>query len=171
MKNLIYLILTLLMTSCLSNVKTSFELKEELINKGFTPISIEKETTEHLILYAKINGLKRRFILDTGATNSIIDKNQKENLNINSSSSEIAVTGAGKSNIPMEMAKDIKLEISNVLFDKKEFIIMNLDHINNAIRNYGGKPIDGIIGSDILSESSAIIDYSELNIYIKQSTK
>lgn len=153
----------------MSNNKTSFDLKKELIEEGFTKISIEKETTGHLILYAKINGVKSRFILDTGATNSVIDENQKEKLNVNSSTSDIVASGAGKSNIPIEMAKNIRLEISNLLFEQKEFVIMNLDHINNAVMNYGGKRIDGIIGSDILSESRAIIDYPELNLYVKQS--
>ena len=171
MKNLIYVLLLLLLSGCLSDDKTSFELEEALINAGFTKIPIEEETTGHIILSAKINGINSRFMLDTGATHSVIDEQQKERLNVSSSISDIVATGAGKSDIPVASAENVKFEMNDLLLDKNEFLIMNLNHVNNAILDYGGKRIDGIIGSDILSEYKAVIDYAELHVYVKQNDK
>lgn len=167
MKKIIYLLLILITSSCVKNSTSSFKLEKELIKTGYTKTSIEKETTGHIILSVKINGIDTRFILDTGASNSVIDENQKERLNINSSISNIVATGAGSTDIPMQMAKDIKLEIGSLLLNNKEFVIMNLDHVNLAIIDYNGQRIDGIIGSEILTEINAIIDYNDLNLFMK----
>lgn len=154
MKRTIYFLLTLIITSCVKNTKHSFKLEKELIKTGFIKASIEKETTGHIILSVKINKKKARFVVDTGASNSVIDENQKERLNINAAISDIVATGAGRTDIPIAIAKNVKLEI-------------NLDHVNLAIIDYNGQRVDGIIGSDILTEINAIIDYNDLNIFIK----
>lgn len=168
MKNFIYALLIIFLSGCFSNGQASFDLEKELVNAGFTKIQLEKETSNHLVLYATVNGANSRFILDTGATNSVIDENQKERLLINSSLSDMVAAGAGGSNIPTEMGENIQLEIDDLIFDDNEYILMNLDNINDALINYGGSRVDGIIGADILIKSKAIIDYSELTMYLKQ---
>lgn len=167
MKRTIYFLLALIITSCVKNTKHSFKLEKELIKTGFIKTSIEKETTGHILLSVKINEKKARFVVDTGASNSVIDENQKERLNINAAISDIVATGAGRTDIPIAIAKNVKLEINSLLLDNKEFIVMNLDHVNLAIMDYNGQRVDGIIGSDILTEIHAIIDYNDLNIFMK----
>ena len=45
---------------------------------------------------------------------------------------------------------------------------MNLDHVNNAFKSLGIKETDGVIGADILSDRKAIIDYTNLILYLKR---
>jgi hypothetical protein len=45
---------------------------------------------------------------------------------------------------------------------------MNLDYVNDAFELNGLERVDGIIGTDILKNNKAIIDYSTLKIYLKK---
>ncbi|TCI90618.1 retropepsin-like aspartic protease [Tenacibaculum sp. M341] len=130
---------------------------------------MEKEITGHLVLMTNINGIKSRLILDTGATNTAIDIKKQQELKLNSELSNEVATGAGKTDIPFEKAQDVKLEINGLTFNKKELYIMNLDYVNSALSDYGIDKIDGILGADILTEFNAIIDYTNLTIYMKKS--
>jgi hypothetical protein len=45
---------------------------------------------------------------------------------------------------------------------------MNLDHVNDAFESMGLEKIDGVIGADILTNHNAIIDYSNLILFLKE---
>ena len=45
---------------------------------------------------------------------------------------------------------------------------MNLNHVNNAFILMGLKEVDGVIGADILTSNKAIIDYTNLTLYMKK---
>jgi hypothetical protein len=45
---------------------------------------------------------------------------------------------------------------------------MKLDHVNKAFTSMGLKEVDGVIGADILTENKAIIDYSNLILYLRK---
>ena len=50
-------------------------LEKILKEKKYIKIPLKRIATNHLELKAKINGVKGRFILDTGASNSCVDFN------------------------------------------------------------------------------------------------
>ena len=47
-------------------------------------------------------------------------------------------------------------------------ILFNLTHVNTALVNHNSKPVDGIIGADILKKAKAIIDYEKKYLYLKK---
>ena len=47
-------------------------LKKSISKKGYVQIPLKITKTNHLIVKARLNGIKGRFILDTGASNSCI---------------------------------------------------------------------------------------------------
>ena len=157
--------------NCVNEKETSTNYKETLINSGFIKIHLEKETTGHLIIRTKINGRNSRFILDTGASTTVLSNKLKEELKLASDLSEQVAVGAGNADIAFGTTKNINLEIENILFEDREFVVMNLDYVNNAITEYNGEKIDGIIGAEILIESKAVIDYSDLILYMKKTTE
>ena len=46
------------------------------------------------------------------------------------------------------------------------FILFDLSHVNEALSQQKIKPVDGIIGADVLLKGNAIIDYPNLCLYL-----
>ena len=42
-----------------------------------------------------------------------------------------------------------------------------MSHVNEALKSYKTKPVDGIIGADVLLKGKAIIDYYNHYLYLK----
>lgn len=57
--------------------------------------------------------------------------------------------------------------MQNTLQEKLQFYFFDKSHVNDVLRYYKTKPIDGIIGTDILLKEKAIIDYSNHCLYVK----
>ena len=66
-----------------------------------------------------------------------------------------------------QIAKKNNLKIGKWNQDKVALILFNLTHVNKALATYNSKPVDGIIGADILKKGKAIIDYEKKCLYLK----
>ena len=143
-------------------------LKSILSKKGYVKIKLRKTNTNHFEVKAKINGVKGRFILDTGASNSCVGFDMKERFKLESSESKIKAAGAGATE--MDTHKSIKnsLEIDSWKYENLNLVIFDLSHVNTALENHGAKTVEGIIGADILEKGKAIIDYKKKRLYLKK---
>ncbi len=125
--------------------------------------------TNHLELSAKINGVKGRFILDTGASNTCIGLNFAEKFNVISKESDVKASGAGGT---MEMETHIseknKLKIGKWKTKKSKLVLFDLQHINDALKHHNEEEVNGIIGADILEKGKVIIDYNKNILYLKK---
>ncbi len=50
---------------------------------------------------------------------------------------------------------------------KQKFVLLDLNHINSLLESQNVKKIDGIIGAEFLKANKAIIDYDNLNLFLK----
>ena len=67
-----------------------------------------------------------------------------------------------------QLAKNNQLQIG--MWKNKEFnlVIFDLSHVNEALTSQKTKPVQGIIGADVLMEGKAIIDYYHHCLYLKK---
>ena len=172
------LILAILLTQCgiipkeSSKVaKNQYNLSEYLLQNGYVKIQMEKEISGHLHLKGTINGIDANFILDTGASGTVIETKQKDKFKMESKDSEKIGAGAGGSSIQMEDSENNTIVIGDITIENQSLKLMNLDHVNNAFKSIGIKETDGVIGADILTDREAIIDYSNLILYLKKISK
>ena len=144
----------------------SITLNKFLKSRGYSSVKLIFLKTKHYLIEAKVNGIKGKFILDTGASNSCIcisleDKfkviSQKSKEKASSANSEMTHTKISKSNI-IQIGK---------WKDKINLISFDMNHINNALSQKKVPPIDGIIGADALKKSKAVIDYESNKLYLK----
>ena len=142
-------------------------LQEFLLNKGYTKIKLHLTKTNHFEIIAKINGQKGLFILDTGASSSCVGFEGVETFKLEASDSEIKAAGAGAIDMETQISKRNKVKIGKWKKDKVALILFNLTHVNTALVNYNSKPVDGIIGADILKKGKAVIDYEKKYLYLK----
>lgn len=142
-------------------------LEDFLLEKGYTKVKLKLTKTNHFEIKATINGVKGLFILDTGASNSCVGFEAIDTFKLKAKDSEIKAAGAGATDMLTQVSKKNKLKIGKWKKDKVPLILFNLTHVNTALLNYNSKPVDGIIGADILKKAKAIIDYDQKYVYLK----
>lgn len=142
-------------------------LDELLKSKKYKKIPFQFLKTQHLLLKAEINGVKGRFILDTGASHSCLNRDVKDKFLVQTQPSTTTVAGAGAVN--METLLSVKNSLKIGSWKKEEFsiVLFDLHHVNQALSTYNVKEVDGIIGADVLMAGEAIIDYAFKKLYLK----
>jgi len=142
-------------------------LKDFLLDRGYTKIKLHLTKTNHFEIKVSLNNIKGVFILDTGASNSCVGFEAIETFKLRVKDSEIKAAGAGATDMLTQISKKNKLKIGKWKKDKIALILFNLAHVNTALLSHNSKPIDGIIGADILKKGKAIIDYDKRLLYLK----
>ena len=141
---------------------------EKLLNqKGFTKIKLKLTKTNHFELRASINGVKGRFILDTGASNSCVGIDRVDDFKLKVEDSDIKAAGAGATEMKTQLSKKNSIKIGKWKQKKTSLVLFSLVHVNTALMNHNAKPVDGIIGADILKKADAVIDYKNKYLYLK----
>jgi len=143
-------------------------LEHLLKRKGYVKIKLKKINTNHFEIKASINGVKGRFILDTGASNSCVDITLAENFKLQVEDSETKAAGAGAIGMDTKIASQNSLKIKKWKFNNFTLVLLDLTHVNTALTEHKAKAVDGIIGADILEKGKAIIDYENKCVYLKK---
>jgi len=142
------------------------DLQDFLKGKKYKKIPFKVLKTQHLLIKGTINGVKGNFILDTGASNSCMGFESVDRFLLNAQFSETKAAGAGAVGMETQLAKNNEIQMGRW---KKKFhlIVFDMRHVNEALIQYKTKPVDGIIGADVLLKGKAIIDYSNHYLYLK----
>jgi len=137
----------------------------------YIKIKLKKIATNHLELKGKINGVKGRFILDTGASNSCVGLDMIAHFNLDAEESETKAAGAGATDMETQQSENNLLKIGDWKTNKCHLILFNLSHVNTALTQHNANKVHGIIGADILLKGKAFIDYSNKTLYLKRVKK
>ena len=132
------------------------------INVPLKLIAIEKDGF-HLILKSIINGKSARLLLDTGASRTVFDINNKikfmkkqEMIKNNSLS-----TGLGTDKMISHTSFIKKFSIDKLVIFDYEGVFIDLSIVNSSYEKLNLKPIDGVLGSDLLKQFNAIINFEK----------
>jgi len=142
-------------------------LPQFLFNKGYTKIKLRLTKTNHFEVKAQINGVKGRFILDTGASNSCVGFESVKYFNLTVEDSNVKAAGAGATDMKTQISKKNHIKIGKWKYKKLKLILFDLVHVNTALETHNSNSVDGIIGADILKKTKAIIDYSNKYLYLQ----
>jgi predicted aspartyl protease len=143
------------------------KLQKILKKSNYKKIPFKVTKTQHLLIKAKINGVKGSFILDTGASNSCIGFEGVSCFKVEAQDSKTKASGAGATGMITQTARNNKLKLGRWKNSKFDLVVFDLSHVNEALTSYKAKPVDGIIGADILLQGKAIIDYFNHCLYLK----
>lgn len=146
-------------------------LKKFLKKKDYVRIPLILTATDHFEINAKINDVRGRFILDTGASNTCIGMDRIDHFKLISKESKIKAAGAGATNMETLVSKKNSIQFRTWKFKKLKIVVFDLKHVNQALVAHNAKPVDGIIGADVLKKSKAIIDYHKKCIYLKKKKR
>lgn len=122
----------------------------------------------HLLLRAVINGKRARMLVDTGASNTVFDK-ERLTFFLNGASVEAEErlsTGLGTNSMESHSAELRKLELGGLKLLNHRVLVLNLSHVNVSYGQMKLKPIDGVLGGDILRKFKATIDYGKKRLVL-----
>ncbi len=143
------------------------KLQEILKKEGYKKINFKVSKTQHLLIKATINGTKGNFILDTGASNTCLGFEGIELFHLTAGNSATKAAGAGATGMLTQIAKNNILQIGRWKNTQFNLVIFDLSHVNEALIQHKAKPVQGIIGADVLLQGKAIIDYYNHCFYLK----
>lgn len=129
---------------------------------------VRLEDGYHIFLTAKINGKKATLIIDTGASRSAFDKERiKKFADKNKfEKHERLASGIGTNSMKSQVAVLDTFGIGKITVKNYLAILLDFSHVVTAYRQMGIKPIDGVLGSDILRKHKAVIDYGKKKLLL-----
>ncbi len=130
-----------------------------IVKIPFQIIELENQSY-HIIVDGKVDGIKLAFIIDTGASRTIIDKYYVEKLEkLPFGTDAPMATGLSAEQIPVELYNISLLKLKDVLFKDVQVLTADLNPINEVYSKITGKKIGGLIGCDFLLKNIKTIDF------------
>jgi len=127
----------------------------------------------HLLLKMYINKKVAHVIIDTGASKTVFDKTRiaKYVSDKTFEKHDSLSSGLGTNTMQSEQVFIKKLKIGDLEIDGYKTILLDLSHVNQSYHQIGLKPVDGVLGSDLLLKYKAVIDYEKKVLKLKFSKK
>lgn len=127
----------------------------------------------HLLIEALVNNKKANMLIDTGASQTVFDMTRITGFvdEIDFDLNDKLSTGLGTNTMESHITIIRKIKMGSIIIKNYEAILLDLGHVNASYKKLKLKPIDGVIGSDLLLGFRAIIDYHKQTLKLKQSVK
>lgn len=123
-------------------------------------ISIEGDGF-HIIAEGLINGKSARFVVDTGASRTVFDKERILDYidNPEFDEKEGLSAGIGGTDISSFIFKLEELSFGELSVKDYQAVAMDLSNVNNSYAMLNIPPVDGVLGGDLLYKHKAVISY------------
>lgn len=117
----------------------------------------------HLLIKVVVNNKKANMLIDTGASKTVFDKNRIGNFvdDTQFDLNDKLSTGLGTSTMESHVATIKKIKLGDISINNYKTILLDLSHVNHSYQQLSIKPIDGVIGSDLLKDYKAVIHYGK----------
>jgi hypothetical protein len=131
-------------------------------------ITLGDDNSYHLFVGGRINGQSYDLLIDTGASHTIFDLNLLPAITEESGErSEIQSSGIQAGDLQSRMGYVEKFELGDLKREQWTVILIDLTHINNLYRKFSAKVVAGLIGSDLLLQYNAIVDYKKKELTLR----
>ena len=120
----------------------------------------------HLFIDAELDSNPANLLIDTGASKTVFDLTRIKKILKKKVSSFGAIdklsTGLGTSTMESRSVSIDEFSIASLRITNYHAILLDMAHVNKSYRMMKLKPIDGVLGSDLLMKYKAVIDYKNL---------
>jgi hypothetical protein len=115
----------------------------------------------HIVTEGLINGKPARFVVDTGASRTVFDKDRILNYinNPEFTEKEGLSAGIGGTDISSFIFNIEELCFGDLMISNYQAVAMDLSNINDSYEMIKLPPIDGVFGGDLLKRHNAVINY------------
>lgn len=137
--------------------------------KFYSKISLHITPVGHIETAVTIDGIRANFLIDTGASNTVIDIDFAKNNLMEFASIEMQGGGVGTSAMNL-FHKQVKVfKINDFEIPSFDLYATDFSHIKESLAKKGiNQPSTGVIGADILIKYMAKINYKKKRLYLKK---
>jgi predicted aspartyl protease len=124
----------------------------------------------HMIVKVKINNKVAKLVLDTGASQTVLDRNRIERFMKQTKFRKTGghTSGIGAKKMESHIVPVKKFQVGNIVINDIDLVLLDLIHVNTSYSMINQKPVDGVLGGDILSMLSATISYAKNEVAFKK---
>jgi len=144
-------------------------LHDFLQYKGYQVLALERSKYGSLRIKGQLNREEAVFLLDTGASHTVIDLAFAKKAQLDMELSSQLGGGIGTTTAQLHRLALQEFTLSGFKVSDLELLAMDLGISNEAFLNDEDAPSDGILGTDFLEKYAAIIDYETAHMYVKPS--
>lgn len=125
-----------------------------------------QEGSFHFFISVKINGKRCRFLIDTGASVCVIDKDFFEKtFKKNTKTVKVETTSLHSTQSESSIATIKTFSFCDIVLQNKKVAALDLSHVNKNYKNVNVQKIHGILGADVLLSEKIILDFANLLLY------
>jgi clan AA aspartic protease (TIGR02281 family) len=158
----------LLLASCNGGSMTETSLHDLMLANGYESITLTRTQVGHFAMKGSVNGKSAVFLLDTGASSSVLDKSTADSMGLQTEAFDTLGGGLGATGMQTLKAGIHHLDLGTFRTGLDSVYVMDLATVNKALVDNGAEPVDGVIGADVLLSGEAVIDYAKAVLYIRQ---
>jgi hypothetical protein len=145
----------------------TLELANLLARHRFRRHSLSKNQAGHFQMVAQLNRETIDILLDTGASNTVVDVAYCQRHNVPMRESGRTGGGTGGITLPIFILEEPTLTLDGALLRSSCIFAIDLSHVNHGLTLKGATPIHAVLGADILLRQQAVIDYATKSLYLK----
>jgi len=120
----------------------------------------------HLILVGDVNGRPTTWVVDTGAEVSVMAEESFRNFGLPSYPSNSRIIDASGDRVGLRVARLNEVRFGRVIVKEFEIAVASLKPVRRVFRDANGRPVDGILGMDFLTQSRALLDSGSRVLYM-----
>ena len=127
----------------------------------------------HIIVEIKVGRKNARMLIDTGASQTLFGENfsTTNKFQYEEMDNDNVALGIGLGSLNPKLGKTPNLKIGQISIKNMYCIILPIEHVNSTYKNIGIKPIDGIVGMDLLKTLNAKINLEEMTLSFSSKTQ
>lgn len=123
----------------------------------------------HLMINARINRKKAWMLIDTGASKTVFDKDRIRKFTDEKEfePNDKLSTGLGTNSMRTHSVTIHEIQLGEIKLQNFKAILLDLTHVNESYEKMKLPVIDGVLGSDLLIQYQAVIDYKSEELMLR----
>ena len=134
---------------------------------GYIEVPLTITRVNHIVIQAKANRKDVTLIVDTGASRTCIAESSAKRLGLTSGRVEKVAVSFALPKKTKALSKLESLDIGSLHITNFETWLVDFSYINMIVQMKGEQFCHGVLGADILTSKSAVIDYKCRKLYLK----
>lgn len=128
-----------------------------------------EDNSYHIITTVLIGSIEGDFIIDTGASVTVIDRNTPFSHEAIADVPEINSGGVSGRIEEVKLVNLPTFQIGDYIIEDLHAAIIDLDYVNTLYEKQLNRRVAGLLGSDFLVKFKAVIDYENKRLQLKVS--
>lgn len=143
------------------------QIGTRLKRAGYSEITLSKVSYSEFELRAKINDTTFHLLLDTGAALTLVDRSMASFAEIPVVKTDTVIGGTTGKEVQLGRGRVRSFKAGSFKVEDVSIGVVDLSHSNRQLQSAGQASLAGYLGADFLRRYEAVIDCSNLKLYLR----